>query len=249
MGCVIGNDGSSQNGLVYATGASDLPGSDITVTFQVKFSQVDSDRYNTYVTHGPNTFSLSNNYWVIFKGITGIDEHVGIGSDGDDTYHASFIPSTGVWYKMMFRRRNTGGSNREQLFYPDLPNSTEISRTDTNGESLGSNNVLAIGYAPWIGGEGSEAEFRAVKMFTTILDTTQGNNEASYKNLYDSGLSSSLWGRWPLESNGNDLSGNARHFSNNGSVSFNDEAAPEYSPGQTDAPEKLRVVMPGMRWR
>jgi hypothetical protein len=232
MACVITNDGSSLNGLVRSTGASGLPGYDITVTWQMQFTNVDPSRYSTYVTHGPNTFNLTNNYWVAFKGISPTNV-VAIGSDGDDTYHASFVPTVGPWYQMAFRRRSTGGSNREQLFYPNLGNDTSIvvSRPDTDGENLTSDLVFAIGYSPWIGGEGMEGKVRAVKVFTSVLTLTQMVNESAYANVYDPSLASSLWGRWNLNSDGTDQSGNARHLSANGTVSFDNQPAPEFSGG------------------
>lgn len=193
----------------------DFPTDELTVTWQMYLTTNRASAFQTQVAVGPTTFTGASDYFAAFDGNGAISNNFGIGSDGSDTYHGSIGPVAGAWFRQAFRRRFVSANNWEQLFYLDLgAGVATVSRADTSALALAAAAVLMFGCAPWATiTEFIDGKMRYLKLWSVALAEADLQAESANPGIVTSAGGSNLWGRWPCNYNGLDVSGNNRHLS------------------------------------
>ena len=215
MSARIINDGFSNVYLYNAIGASGLASSEFLVTCQMKLFQ-DLASYETpMVGASTGTFSGGNDYWT--AAVFNSPHRLSIGSDGGDTTHASAgPPPPGTWVRMAFQRISSGGSNRDQRWWMwdlDGTNEREVLRADTTGLAYDAAARLCFGAPPYTTNEGIDGWMRCIKVWEIPRTKAEALAESRSGIIETGDGNTSLWGRWPCISDGNDVSGNGRHLS------------------------------------
>lgn len=167
-----------------------------------------------------HTFDLGQRYIVGFDGSCAISCNWAIGDDGSDTYAAD-PPTTGVWYCQVLRRRSAGGGIYEQRYYPkaNLDTTYFAQQDTTKNNAWHSSTYIVFGAVPWIDNEGMDGAMENAWLFNTSVSIATAVSQCESSTLVDGGLSSNVFGHWPMVSDGNDTSGNARHLSLHGTGS------------------------------
>lgn len=232
MGARIVNDGFSDTYLYYAVGVNGFPNTEFSMTWRVKAATHLND-YQTYACVASTTFSGGNEYWTAADFNTPSVTH--IGSDGSGSLLLTQgSPSPGVWKRMAFQRLDAGGGTIEQRWWPDLDKgqSLFIQRNDTDGIVYEAAARFCIGSVPYTTHEGVDGTFADVKVWSipkTIADLDQ---ESTSGQIVLSNGGTSLWAQYPLVSDGNDISGNARHLTSEvsgGSITFDGLPGPGFA--------------------
>lgn len=227
----VHNDDFNENVLSLVVDTN-FPTEEFTLLSHVFYLLDRPSKFQTPWSAGPlPPFTSGNDYQVCFDG-SGTTPNGGvapssdfaIGSGGDDTYHTTIGPTTGRWYRQAYRRRKIGVNNYEQFYYIDLAAGTDkVSRPHLAPLTFAAGHVLYLASTPWTsqpGSEGIDGNMRAVKLWSSALSEADIQSESPYSSIVVPANNGSLWGRWPCVSNGNDFSGNARHFSTIGTVVF-----------------------------
>ena len=232
MGARIVNDDFSDTYLYNAVGVNGFPNDEFSITWRVKVA-VDRADYMTYMCVASTTFGGGNEYWTAADFNSPNVPH--IGSDGSDTLLSTQgSPSPGVWKRMAFQRLSTGGANREQRWWPDLDKgqSLFVQRNDADDIVYEAAARFCIGNVPYTTNEGVDGTFADVKVWSipkTIADLDQ---ESTSGQIVLPNGGTSLWAQYPLVSDGNDISGNARHLTSEvsgGSITFDGIAGPGFA--------------------
>lgn len=211
------NNSFTQNGVSRSVGLRD-PLDEFSVTYQVYFETIRSGEFMTPYSSGHDSFSGAADYAVAFVGNGVISNNWAIGSDGNDTYHASLAPVAGRWYRQVFRRRRiTQGSSYEQLYYFDVPTNDFVSR-DSTSANIADASAQKIQFLtnPWTTAEGVDGRIANIVIFN------KGDIPINY--LFKQSLSwqlvspefkGSVWAQYRCGSTGDlrDLSGHGRHLS------------------------------------
>lgn len=218
---IVNLTGSTRFGLIRA--ASDFPASAYSVCFAVYYV---ADRANLFQSpfcvafDNGGGFNASARYLVMADGSGAFSHNFMMSNDGDDTYAnggtagPGFAPEAGRWYRMGLVLFDLGGGSKEHRFYYDLPDTAKvITRSVINQSAWDALTYLVFGSVPYTDFEGINGLMANVKVFDTVLTPAQLIEESATSALVNSGLSGNLWGRWPLVSDGNDVSGNGRHVS------------------------------------
>ncbi len=222
------DDAFSDNSLTRTVGTA-FPSGPVTVMWHVYQRRLrPSDQYETYFAVGPTSFSGGNDYHVVNAFAT--SKQFAIGSNGGDNQSGDDIAEAGRWFKMAY----TADSSGNQVFYYDIDagvsSSENVTRTSPGGLIvLTASAVLKFGTVPWGGGEQMDCKIRCIKAWSRVLTTTQIQAEAAGGDVVDS---ADLWAQWPCISDANDISGNARHLSINGTVEFDGDTDPSDAPDQ-----------------
>jgi len=228
MSFTVHNSAFNQDALQRVVNTA-FPTEEFTLTWNIWFLSDRASSFQTYFSIGPTSFTGGNDYQVCFDGDGGVSNNFATGSGGSDTYHATVAPSTGRWYRQAYRRRKRAANDYEQFFWIDLGAGTDhISRDETNALTWASGHVLMFGSDPWTGGEeGIDGKMRCLKAWSDAKIESDIQAESAGAGILTGAGATNLWGRWPCVSDGNDVSGNARHLSTTGTVSFDGEASPD----------------------
>lgn len=236
MGARIVNDSFSDTYLYYVVGVSGFPNDEFSITWRFK-TATDRNDYATYMCVASLIYGGGNEYWTAADFNTPNVPH--IGSDGSDTLLTSYgSPAPGVWKRMAFQRLNVGGGVHEQRWWPDLDKSTAlyVQRDDSNGIAYEAAARFCIGAVPYTTNEGVDGTMADVKVWSIPKNIADLDQESTSGELVLPNGSTSLWGRWPLVSDGNDVSGNGRHLTteiSNGSLTFDGIAGPGFAVVRT----------------
>lgn len=232
MGARIVNDDFSDTYLYYAVGVNGFPNAEFSMTWRFK-AATDRADYQCYACVASTIFGGGNEYWTASDFNTPNCPH--IGSDGSDTLNEAYgSPLPGVWKRMAFQRLDLGGGTTQQRWWPDLDKSTDlyVTRNDTNGIVYEAAARFCIGNVPYTTNEGCDGTFADVKVWSIPKNITDLNLESVSGQLVLSNGGTSLWGQWPLVSDGNDISGNARHLTSEvsgGSITFDGVGGPGFA--------------------
>ena len=215
MSAVITNDGFSDVYLYYAIGAAGMASSEFLITMQACL-RTDFASYHTYMSAAPTTYSGGSDYWTAADFNT--PHRRSIGSDGTDTVHASAAPLAYKWFRMAFQRVSAGGTTRDHYFWiwdMDGTNEVEVKKlvTDTDGLTYQASTRLTFGAPPYTTNEGVDGWIRCVKAWEIPRTKAEALAESASGYIETGNGTTSLWGQYPLRSDGNDISGNARHLS------------------------------------
>lgn len=231
MSFIVANqDGGPQRNLSRVVGTG-FPTEEFTATWNIWFT-VNRDNFQTYFSLGPTTWTGGDDYQVCFDGNGVASLNFGLGSHGGDTYHASAAPTTGRWYRQAYRRRKIATNNYEQFFWIDLEFGVDkVSRAHLQALVWGAGNVLMYGSNAWSdGGEGINGKMRCLKIWSDAKSEADIQAESAVADIATAAGATNLWGRWPCVSDGNDVSGNGRHLSSVGTVTFDGEPSPSGAP-------------------
>lgn len=167
-----------------------------------------------------HTFDLGQRYIVGFDGSCSISCNWAIGDDGSDTY-ATDPPSISVWYCQILRRRDAGGGTYEQRYYPqaNLDTAYFAQQNTTKNNAWSASTWIVFGAVPWTDFEGMDGAMENVWLFNTSVSIATAVSQCESSTLVDGGLSGNVFAHWPMVSDGNDTSGNARHLSLRGTGS------------------------------
>lgn len=215
--------GGTGNNNLFRVVDTTFPTEEFSLTYQIFFGIDRAASFQTYFSIGPTVLGSGNDYQVTFDGDGAVSNNFAIGSGGTDTYHASVAPTTGRWYQQAYRRRKRGVGDYEQFFYIDLGAGVDkISKDETNALTWATGHVLMFGSDPWVanGDEGIDGSMRALKAWSSSISEADLTSESAYSSIIVPANNGTLWGRWPCVSDGNDVSGNARHLSSEGTVTF-----------------------------
>lgn len=214
MAVNIFNGGFSQSALIRTVGA-DFPLDEYSACWRVYFNDVRTGQFITPHCVAPTTFSGGSDYAVCFRGSGGISTKWAIGSDGNDTYHASLEPVAGRWYRQVFRRRRRGINDYEQLFYFDVPTEDFVSRNDTDAATTGATTTLSWGAPQYTLEEGIDGRIADPWIFKGALPLGFLFRQTLSWQLVDARYRAAVWGNWRCLNEGDlmDRSGHGRHLS------------------------------------
>ena len=120
--------GSDPNYLYRAVG-TDFPVGEFTFMWHVRFVTNRVNEFQTYCAIAKTAFVGDNEYYIMgFDGNGGVSHNFAIGSQGNDTYHATESPVVDKWFKMGFVRRDLGGGDYSADLYLDLPATKKVTR-------------------------------------------------------------------------------------------------------------------------
>ena len=247
MGARIVNDGFSDTYLYYAVGVSGFPNAEFSMTWRFK-AATDRNDYQCYTCVASTTFGGGNEYWTASDFNSPNSPH--IGSDGNDTLNEAYgSPTPGVWKRMAFQRLDLGGGATQQRWWFDLDKGKNLYVTrnpnDTNGISYEAAARFCLGNVPYTTNEGVDGTIADVKVWSIPKNIDDLDQESTSGQIVLPNGTTSLWGQWPLVSNGNDISGNGRHLTtevSGGSLSFDGVAGPGFA-----VVGNMRAVLPPYR--
>lgn len=206
------SDGRSSAEILIGTAH---PTTEFTYVYLVYYRVDRTNLFQTPVATGyGHTFDLGQRYIVGFDGSCAVSCNWALGDDGADTYGTD-VPEIGRWYCQAIRRRSAGGGIYEQIYYYDVQTSlSKIAQRDTTKNNAWSASTYIVwGAVPWTDHEGMDGAIENAWLFNTSLTTTQITNQCNSSTLADGSLSGNVFAHWPMVSDGNDTSGNARHLS------------------------------------
>lgn len=242
MAIRIENDGFSQDRLQRGfTNAQGFPVNAFTVLMHWYHDTLPTTQYLTYFILAGGTFAGADEYTVAFipQQTTLGHQRFGVGSQGNDTYHASLAPTTGRWYRMMFTFYPTTGSNYNQQFYFDLPDVTKmVERSRTAGLSgITASHECAFGAPPYTTNEGVDGRVAQCFVFQGVLSPQQGVRQLRQMDVLPE-LRAKVWAHYKLRHHGDvrDWSGHGRHLSKvEASFTMSSLAGPLIRPSGWDA--------------
>jgi hypothetical protein len=213
----VANDSGSLDRIRRpAATASSWPSEEFSVVWRVYHHVRTTTQYQTYFVFAEDAgFTGGDEYTVAFAGIAALDLHFGIGSQGNDTYHASAQPVINRWYYMAYRVRKRATNDYEQLFYPDLPDtSIVISRNRTAPLTHAATSSLDFGSVPYINNEGIDGSMSNMWIFKGALPIQFLAKQARSNTLVDDAYRQAVWAQIPAGNAGDllDKSGHGHHF-------------------------------------
>lgn len=218
MAIRIQNDGFSQDRIKRGfTNAQGFPVNEFTILMNWYHDTLPTSQYMTYFILAGGTFAGADEYTVAFipQQTTLGHQRFGIGSQGNDTYHASLAPTTGRWYRMMFRFYPTTGGNYNQQFYFDLPDASKVvERSRTAGLSgFTASHECAFGAPPYTTNEGVDGRIQHCLVFSGSLSISQGIRQLNQFDILPE-LRSRVWAHYKFRHHGDtkDWSGRGRHL-------------------------------------
>jgi len=199
-----------------AANARAWPGEEFSIVWRVYHHVRTNTQYQTYFAFAQDIgFTGGNEYITAFAGVTAVDLHFAIGSQGGDTYHASALPVIGRPYYMALRRRKRATNDYEQLFYPDLPDtSIVISRDMPAAFTYAASSTLNFGAVPYINNEGIDGSMDNIWIFRGALPIPFLMKQVRSKTLVDSAYRQAVWANIPAGNQDDlyDRSGHGRRF-------------------------------------
>lgn len=213
---------------------TDFPTGEFTVMWHFFLVADRASQFQTYAACAKSSFAGDNEYIIFgFDGSGGVSNNMAIGSQGNDTYAAAgdfpLLPPLGRWVRQAFVRRDVGGGDYDMDLYLDLAlkDKRKITRTWSGAGgafAVVADSRLTFGNTPYNNAEGIDGWMRCCKLWSRALSEADIITESQGGAIFTS--STSLYGQWPMVSDGNDISGNARHLTTAGTVSFDDAPDP-----------------------